>query len=150
MEFFLINLRDTIKAINNLIERNIDMVNTKIVRRCNHIKTSNRSKINFIWRSLNFLEQKGILNFAYRKNIKNFKIIAQKIIDIDKFVSSIRERWKVELIKVNMKIIMIQESVQKTFRLIISISVYTWNQNQIWENWSFKKVQMSLNDTKNK
>jgi len=92
MDFFLTNLRDTLTAINNLIERNIDMVNTKIVRRCNHIKTSNRSKINFIWRSLNFLEQKGILNFAYRKNIKNFKIIAQKIIDIDKFVSSIRER----------------------------------------------------------
>ena len=61
MDFFLNNLKDTLGAINKLMDNNITLVNTKRIRRCNNIKSSNRSKINFIWRSLKFLEEEGIL-----------------------------------------------------------------------------------------
>jgi len=45
MDFFLKNLRETVEAINKLIDNNVNMVNTKRVRRCNKIKSSDRSKI---------------------------------------------------------------------------------------------------------
>ncbi|MFX1500567.1 MAG: hypothetical protein ACFFDH_06325, partial [Promethearchaeota archaeon] len=61
MDFFLNNLKETLEAINKLIDNNINIVNTKRIRRCNHIKSSNRSKINFIWRALKYLEEEGIL-----------------------------------------------------------------------------------------
>ena len=62
MDFFSRNLRDTMEAINKLIDNNVNLVTTKSIRRCNNIKASNRSKINFIWRSLNYLEKEGILD----------------------------------------------------------------------------------------
>ena len=61
MDFFLKNLEETLEAINKLIDNNVNIVNTKRIRRCNNVRSSDRSKINFIWRSLNFLEQKDIL-----------------------------------------------------------------------------------------
>ncbi len=61
MDFFKENLREVLEAINKLIDNNINQVNTKRIRRCNNVKASDRSKINFIWRSLNCLERKGIL-----------------------------------------------------------------------------------------
>ncbi|MCK4780239.1 MAG: hypothetical protein KAT57_08625, partial [Candidatus Lokiarchaeota archaeon] len=61
MDFFLNNLKETLEAINKLIDNNVNIVNTKRVRRCNNIKSSNRSKINFIWRALRYLEEEGIL-----------------------------------------------------------------------------------------
>ena len=48
MNFFLENLKETLEAINKLMDNNITIVNTKKIRRCNNIKSSNRSKINFI------------------------------------------------------------------------------------------------------
>jgi len=70
MDFFLKNLRETLSAVNKLIEGNIYVVNTKRVRRCNNIKSSNRSKINFIWRSLAFLEEQNILELNGKSNPK--------------------------------------------------------------------------------
>lgn len=86
MDFFLKNLQETLEAINKLIDANIYLVNTKRVRRCNHIKSSNRSKINFIWRSLNFLEEKGILEVNGVTNPKTFKIKSKKKINIEGFI----------------------------------------------------------------
>jgi hypothetical protein len=89
MDFFLKNLRETLEAINKLIDNNINIVNTKRVRRCNDIKSSNRSKINFIWRSLKFLEEEGILELNGKTNPKTYKIKSKNRIDIDKFISEV-------------------------------------------------------------
>ena len=87
MDFFQKNLKDTIEAINKLIDNNVNIVNTKRVRRCNNIKSSNRSKINFIWRALKYLEDHGILIMNGITNPKTYKIIPSQKIDIDNFLS---------------------------------------------------------------
>ena len=92
MDFFLKNLRETLSAINKLIEGNIYVVNTKRVRRCNNIKSSNRSKINFIWRSLAFLEEHNILELNGKSNPKTYKILPQEKVNIENFIEKIEEK----------------------------------------------------------
>ena len=87
MDFFQKNLKETVEAINKLIDNNITIVNTKRIRRCNNIKSSNRSKINFIWRALRYLEDQGILTMNGITNPKTYKIIPNEKIDINKFLS---------------------------------------------------------------
>ncbi len=87
MDFFLKNLKETLEAINQLIDNNIYIVNTKRIRRCYNIKSSNRSKINFIWRSLNYLEQEGILEVNGSVYPKSYKIKNKKKIDVEVFIS---------------------------------------------------------------
>jgi len=92
MDFFLKNLRETLSAINKLIEGNVYVVNTKRVRRCNNIKSSNRSKINFIWRSLAFLEEQKLLELNGKSNPKTYKILPQEQVDIENFIEKIEEK----------------------------------------------------------
>ncbi len=93
MDFFIHNLKETLEAINKLIDKNITIVSTKRVRRCNNIESSNRSKINFIWRSLAFLEEKEILEINGSTSPKTYHITPQQKINIEKFISEIqRER----------------------------------------------------------
>jgi len=94
MDFFLKNLRETLEAINKLIDNNVNVVNTKRIRRCNNIKSSNRSKINFIWRSLNFLEKEGILEMNGIYSPKTYKIKSNTKIKIDEMISQIKEEQK--------------------------------------------------------
>ncbi|TES95656.1 MAG: hypothetical protein E3J90_09370 [Promethearchaeota archaeon] len=94
MDFFSRNLRETLEAINKLIDNNISLVTTKSIRRCNNIKASNRSKINFIWRSLNYLEKEGILEMNGRYSPKTYKIKSDQKIDIDDLISQIEESRK--------------------------------------------------------
>ena len=82
------NLKETVEAINKLIASNINIVNTKRIRRCNNIKSSNRSKINFIWRALKCLEEEGILTLNGITNPKTYKIIADQKINVDRFLNS--------------------------------------------------------------
>jgi hypothetical protein len=86
MDFFQKNLKETVEAINKLIDNNVTIVNAKRIRRCNNIKSSNRSKINFIWRALNYLEDQGILRLNGITNPKTYKIIPNEKIDIDDFL----------------------------------------------------------------
>ncbi|MFX0041322.1 MAG: hypothetical protein ACFE8L_00280 [Candidatus Hodarchaeota archaeon] len=95
MDFFLKNLKDTLDAINRLIDNNVNIVNTKKIRRCYNIKSSNRSKINFIWRSLNYLEEQGILAINGVTNPKTYKITANEKIDVEKFLSQIDKNKKI-------------------------------------------------------
>ncbi|MFW9970946.1 MAG: hypothetical protein ACFFDF_12180 [Candidatus Odinarchaeota archaeon] len=88
MDFFEKNLKETVEAINKLIDNNVTMVNTKRIRRCNNIKSSNRSKINFIWRALKYLEDQGILTLNGITNPKTYRIVSNKKIDIDDFLST--------------------------------------------------------------
>ncbi len=89
MDFFKKNLKDTLEALNKLIDNNVNIVNTKRIRRCNNIKSSNRSKINFIWRSLKFLEEEGILTINGIVNPKTYKITTNQKIDIKDFFSQL-------------------------------------------------------------
>lgn len=89
MDFFQKNLKDTVEALNKLIENNITLVNTKRIRRCNNIKSSDRSKINFIWRSLKYLEEEGILTLNGIANPKTYKILTNEKIDVEDFLSQI-------------------------------------------------------------
>ena len=92
MDFFSRNLRETIEAINKLIDNNITLVTTKSIRRCNNVKASNRSKINFIWRSLNYLEKEGILEMNGTYSPKSYKITSSQKIDIDEIISQIENK----------------------------------------------------------
>ncbi|MFX1384156.1 MAG: hypothetical protein ACFFBP_17100 [Promethearchaeota archaeon] len=90
MDFFLKNLEETLNAINKCINNKVFLVNTKRIRRCNHIKSNNRSKINFIWRTLKFLEEEGtILEKNGITNPMNYKIKKTEEIDIKNFISKI-------------------------------------------------------------
>jgi len=89
--FFLKNLRETLEAINKLIDNNVNIVNTKRVRRCNKVKSSNRSKINFIWRSLSFLEDEGILEMNGISSPKTYVITRNEKIDIEEFIEKIKD-----------------------------------------------------------
>jgi len=89
MDFFSSNLRETMEAINKLIDNKVNLVTTKSIRRCNNIKASNRSKINFIWRTLNYLEKKGILEMNGTHSPKSYKIKLTQKIDIERIISQI-------------------------------------------------------------
>ncbi|KKM74746.1 hypothetical protein LCGC14_1397250 [marine sediment metagenome] len=94
MDFFLINLKETLEAINKLMDKNISIVNTKRIRRYFNIKSSNRSKINFIWRTLKYLEGEGILRKNGITNPKTYKIVPDENIDIDNFLSEANKNKK--------------------------------------------------------
>ncbi|MGB5911786.1 MAG: hypothetical protein WBH31_11380 [Promethearchaeia archaeon] len=91
MDFFLKNLRETLEAINKLIDNNVTVVNTKRIRRCNNIKSSNRSKINFIWRSLDYLEKEGILEINGSFSPKTYKIKLNQRVNVDKLIIQIEK-----------------------------------------------------------
>jgi len=88
------NLTDTIEAVNRLIESNVNIVNTKRIRRCFNIKASNRSKINFIWRALKILEEEGILTLNGSTNPKTYKILIGQKIEVEKLLSKIEKDKK--------------------------------------------------------
>ncbi len=88
------NLSDTVEAVNKLIESNVRLVNTKKIRRCFNIKSSNRSKINFIWRALKILENEGILALNGVTNPKTYKILTDQKIEVEKFLSQIEKNKK--------------------------------------------------------
>lgn len=94
MDFFIKNLRETVEALNKLIESNVHIVNTKKIRRYYNIKSSNRSKINFIWRTLKVLEEEGILTLNGTTNPKTYKILIDKKIEVEKFLSEINKNKK--------------------------------------------------------
>ncbi len=89
MDFFVENLKEVLEAINKMIEKNINIVTTKKIRQINNIHSSNHSKINFIWRSLKYLEKTGILEEHSSTRLKIYKIMTQKKVDIEKFISQV-------------------------------------------------------------
>lgn len=81
------SLTETIDAINNYIEKNIRVIYAKSIRTYHNIRPSDRSKINFIWRSLNYLESQGILRVNGATSPKKYEIIPKEKIDINHFLS---------------------------------------------------------------
>lgn len=92
MDHFVENLKGVLEAINKLIENNVRTVNTTRVRKCNNVKPSDRSKINFIWRSLDVLEREKILEKNGVSKPKTYKIKLKSSIDIDEFIENLNKK----------------------------------------------------------
>jgi len=92
MDFFIEHLKDVLHAVNKNIENHRLTINTRNIRRCYDIESSNRSKINFISRSLEYLEKKGILILINGKRPKNYMITVKKNINIEQFICQIRQK----------------------------------------------------------
>ncbi|MBD3215644.1 MAG: hypothetical protein GF311_23740 [Candidatus Lokiarchaeota archaeon] len=91
MHYYKQILKQVCEAINSLHKTGITRVTTKKVRRELKIKSTNRSKITFIWRSLKILNTHGIIE----KNgvDKPLTYIATSKIDIEKILDSIDVRY---------------------------------------------------------
>ena len=92
MDYFIENLKETAEAINKLIERKVRLVDVKRIRRCNRVKSSNRSKINFIWRSLKVLENTGYLEANGCNGPKTYKILDSQKIDVKGLLQNLKEQ----------------------------------------------------------
>ncbi len=77
------HLRDTIKAINALMEQGNRYVDTKIVRRILNIPSSDRSSINFIWRALDTLKDDGYLDINGRESPRLYIIRANNKLNFE-------------------------------------------------------------------
>lgn len=92
MDFFLKNLKETIEAINSMIGKNSNIITVRRIRMNKNIKSSDRSKINFIWRSLKFLAKQGILEINGSTNPKKYIIRVNEKIDFNEFLSQKKEK----------------------------------------------------------
>ena len=95
MDFFEQNLKEVLLAINYLMQKGNLIVNTKKVRIVNGISPENRSKINFIWRSLKFLEcNYSILEKTDRNGSTSYKIMLEQQIEVEEFIRENRQMWR--------------------------------------------------------
>lgn len=69
-----------INTINHLISINYFLVSVKIIREYNEIKKSDRSTINFIWRNLELLAEKGIITQTRVKPAKRYRLPKKPIL----------------------------------------------------------------------
>ena len=88
-------LKETVHAIKSLV-KNKKVITVKSVRGVNNIKSSNRSKIHFIWRALDRLVEKDYLKHINDDSPKIYKLTSLGEKFIDKFTI---ESLKLLLIK---------------------------------------------------
>ncbi len=74
MDFTKHYLNLTLEAINNLILNRNSMITAKRIRIYHKIPSSDKSKINFIWRSLEYIEEKGLIERYSIKTPKIYKL----------------------------------------------------------------------------
>lgn len=70
-------LKLTLETINKTISNNIRFISTKRIRRSNKIHCSKKSDICFIWRSLEYIEKKGLIKLDKDRgkfNPKQYKL----------------------------------------------------------------------------
>ncbi len=67
-------MEETIHMLNKLISKGDRLVNVKKIRKVNHIPSENRSKINFIWRNLDVLKERGILEIESEKTPRTYRL----------------------------------------------------------------------------
>lgn len=63
-----------LKTLNECIRNEVNIITVKSIRRRNDIESSDRSKINFIWRNLEFLEKNGFIKIHNNKLPKRYKL----------------------------------------------------------------------------
>jgi len=90
MDFFLKSLEEILEFINKEIGKSNNIITVKRIRIEKNIKSSNRSKINFIWRSLDFLVKQDILERNSSTRPKKYIIKPRDKIEIKKFLSQVR------------------------------------------------------------
>jgi hypothetical protein len=95
MDFFIKNLQETLKAIEIIIGK--AQINGGItvrkIKKILGIKSSNKSKTNFIWRALNYLEEKELIILINTKPSKMFTVKNLQLFDVDEILSqAIKER----------------------------------------------------------
>ena len=83
MDFFIKYLRETVETINKLDNGTITV---KKIRTTQNIESSNRSQINFIWRSLVYLLEKGILKENGSQRPKSYKL-KNSDMNVEKIIS---------------------------------------------------------------
>jgi hypothetical protein len=72
------NFIECISALISLVKKDIQIITTKRIRIENRIQSDNRSKINFIWRCLNFLEENNLIEHFEDRKLKTYLISRQK------------------------------------------------------------------------
>jgi len=89
MDFALKNVEYVANAINLVIERNKNgniLIRTKQIKKICNIDPENRSKTNFIWRSLEKLEHEGILELNGSTRPKTYKVSINGKIDVPQLI----------------------------------------------------------------
>lgn len=79
------------RVIKTLSEKN-EIITVKKIRQILNIKSSNRSKINFIWRRLKFIHGKGFLEYISSKPAKIYKLRDPNPIDINKLITQAKNQ----------------------------------------------------------
>lgn len=72
-------LENVLSAINELIGMGVRLVNTKKIRRVLDLDSSEKSKIYFIWRYLEILEEKGYLELYQETPSRMYRLPENKI-----------------------------------------------------------------------
>ena len=85
MDFFRENLRQTISAINSLMDKT-NKITVKKIRDVFGVKSTNRSKTNFIWRGLRVLEEHGVLEIIGTRSPKIYGLKARNKINASQFL----------------------------------------------------------------
>ncbi len=90
MEIFFKNIKETVDALNLMIKDNVFVATTKKVKRYLDIKSSDTSKTNFVWRTLDLLEKTGFLEKTGVDTLITYNI-KLKNIDWDQVVQKVRK-----------------------------------------------------------
>ena len=76
MNFVQKYLNETIRAIEYITRSNLDtIIDVKKIRAFYDIDTADKSKINFYWRSLQFLEERGILELIGNRTPRQYRVL---------------------------------------------------------------------------
>ena len=89
MDFFKKHVSETLDAINNLLDMGVKTFNVRRIRRINDVKPTDRSTINFIWRTLKMLEKNGVLEKIGKNSPASYKIIVSEKINTEKVASEL-------------------------------------------------------------
>ena len=82
-------LMEVINLINYLVKEKKYNIDIKKIRKCYKIESSNRSKINFYWRILGYLENLGYLELIKIKPTKTYKL-PQTELNLDTIIKNLR------------------------------------------------------------
>ena len=79
--------KEFLEAINYFIENDVHYVDVKRIRRFNNVKSSDRSRITFYFRFLNYLEENGLIVLINENSFrpKRYKLPETKI-EINQFI----------------------------------------------------------------
>jgi len=63
-----------LKTLNECIHNKVDIITVRTIRMMNHIESSDKCKIQYIWRDLKFLEKNGFIELYNNKYPKRYRL----------------------------------------------------------------------------